>query len=285
MLRLSGYARLHRSLLGHPAFRNDAEAMTFAWMILRASWKPCRVRYKGRAVSLNRGQLAISVRDLADAMDRDKAWIERLFKRLKSETMIETVTDAGVSVVTICNYAQYQAEHEADETQRETVRETDARQTRDTEQEDKEIKKEETLPSGRVRAPARKADSFPRPDWADPAVWTDFLANRKSKRLPNTPTAHKGFLEDIARETEPGWPPGRLLEVATRKGHGAIYPSIKGTSNGRQLANPVASNGGNRSRPSFARIAFDAECAAHAEVDGGWQDLGGGFEISAASSA
>jgi hypothetical protein len=35
--------------------------------------------------------------------------------------------------------------------------------------------------------PARvKADPFPKPDWADAAVWADFLKNRKAKRKPNT---------------------------------------------------------------------------------------------------
>ena len=48
---MSGFVVLHRSLLGHPAFRNDAEAMAFAWMILRASWRPVRVRYKGKAIT------------------------------------------------------------------------------------------------------------------------------------------------------------------------------------------------------------------------------------------
>ena len=224
---MSGYARFHRSLIGHPAFRNDAEAMAFAYMVLRASWRPVRVRYKGKALNLSRGQLAMSVRDLAEAMDRDKGWVERLLKRLKSETMVETVSETGVMVITICNYEKYQAANDGSDTPRETPDETRARQTQDTEQGREEGKKEEeTLPSGSV-ARARKADPFPRPDWADPAVWADFLTNRKKKRLSNTPTAHKAFLADIARHSDPHWPPGRLLEVATAKGHGAIYPSIK----------------------------------------------------------
>jgi len=138
---MTGYVRLHRSLIGHAAFRNDAEAMAFAWMIARAAWKPARVRYKGKAISLNRGQLAISVRDMADAMDRDKAWVERLFTRLKRETMIETVTQAGVSVVTICNYVEYQSNSEQHEAGDETPRETGARQVQDTEQEPEEDNK------------------------------------------------------------------------------------------------------------------------------------------------
>ncbi len=248
---MSGYARFHRSLIGHPAFRNDAEAMAFAYMVLRASWKPVRVRYKGKALSLNRGQLAMSVRDLAEAMDRDKGWVERLLKRLKSETMVETLTETGVMVITICNYEKYQASNDERETPRETPDETHARQTQDTEQRRKEGKKEEeTLPSGSV-ARARKADPFPRPDWADPAVWSDFLVNRKRKRCSNTATAHKGFLEDIARLVDPQWPPGRLLEVATRKGHAGIYPSIKGTDDEpRNQPHSMAGNNGRSAAPA-----------------------------------
>lgn len=246
-----GYARFHRSLIGHPAFRNDAEAMAFAYMVLRAAWKPTRVRYKGKALSLNRGQLAMSVRDLAEAMDRDKGWVERLLKRLKSETMVETVSETGVLVITICNYDRFQSANDTGETHGETPDETDARQTQDTEQEDKEDKKKEEREGAPAAAPARvRSDVFPRPDWADPSVWADFLQNRKRKRLTNTATAHKGFLEDIARNTEPDWPPGRLLEAATRRGHGAIYPSIKGNSNERQFD----SMGRDRSSPTLGAL-------------------------------
>jgi hypothetical protein len=95
---VSGYVRIHRTLIGHPAFRNDAEAMAFAWLVAKAAWKGARVRYKDRAITLSRGQIAISVRDFANAMDRDKAWIERLLKRLRAETMIETRHETGVTV-------------------------------------------------------------------------------------------------------------------------------------------------------------------------------------------
>lgn len=135
---MSGFALIHRSLLGHPAFRNDAEAMAFAWMVIKAAWKPCKVRYKGHAITLNRGQLAISTRDFAAAMARDKAWITRLLHRLKSETMIETRAETGVTVITICNYSDYQQVAERGETagepRRDAANETDARQRRDTEQ-------------------------------------------------------------------------------------------------------------------------------------------------------
>ena len=81
------------------------------------------------------------------------------------------------------------------------------------------------LQPSRSRPP--KAGPFPKPDWADEQVWEDFLSNRKRKRLPNTATAYGKFLAGIERFTDAVWPPGRLLTVATGKGWGALYPSIK----------------------------------------------------------
>ena len=131
---MSGYVRIHRSLIGHPAFRNDAEAMAFAWLVAKAAWQPTRVRYKERIISLDRGQVAVSVRDFARAMDRDKAWCERLLKRLKSETMVTTRCETGVNIITISNYKEYQSRGLRSETLDETQPETGARQGQDTEQ-------------------------------------------------------------------------------------------------------------------------------------------------------
>lgn len=158
---MSGHVLIHRSLFGHPAFRNESETMAFAWMIGKAAWRETRVRYKGHAISLKRGQLAISQRDMAGAFDRDKAWIERLWKRLKSEAMIETSVEAGVAVITICNYDRFQGpagEREAArEAQREAGDEAAARQRRGTEQRREESKKKDSTVA-RAREPNLPTD-------------------------------------------------------------------------------------------------------------------------------
>lgn len=139
---MSGHVRIHRTLIGHPAFRNDAEAMAFAWLVIRAAWRPTRVRYKERSITLRRGQLSVSQRDMARALDRDKAWIERLWKRLRAEAMIEVASEAGVAVITICKYDDYQASGAAREAVNEAQGEAGARQGQGTEQEREEEKKE-----------------------------------------------------------------------------------------------------------------------------------------------
>lgn len=87
-------------------------------------------------------------------------------------------------------------------------------------------------PNGEPQGGGAAVD-FPKPDWCDDdQVWSDFLKNRKRKRQPNTPTAYKGFLDDIARIADDEWPPGRLLRHAATKGWGGIYdPRSSGVPN------------------------------------------------------
>lgn len=143
----TGYVRLYRALLGHHAFRNDAEAMAFAWLIMRAAWQPVKVRYRGRSFALNRGQLVISMRDFAAAMDRPKGWVERLFSRLRDGTMIETQGETVATVVTICNYDAFQGEKDTRGTLDRTPDGERAGHAQDTEQRKEEIKKKEITTS------------------------------------------------------------------------------------------------------------------------------------------
>lgn len=229
---MSGYVRIHRGLIGHPSFRNDAEAMAFAWMIVRAQWRDTRVRYKGRSFELRRGQLAVSQRDMAAALDRDKAWIERLWKRCKDEAMISVSYEAGAAVLTICNYEEYQSEMQtreaADEAHREAGNEADARQARGTEQRIEELKNTSEPKGSSVeeeRAP--KPFSCPAGMGIDPQHWKDFLANRKRRRLVNSVTAYEGQLRALNDYATDLWPPGRLVQKAAEKGWGSIVNPLE----------------------------------------------------------
>ncbi|MEG3143321.1 hypothetical protein U1839_01525 [Sphingomonas sp. RT2P30] len=162
----NGYARIHRSLLGHPAFRNDAEAMAFAWLVLRAGWQAGRVRYKERMIGLRRGQLALSIRDFAATMDRPKGWVERLFARLRDQTMIETSVGHGVLVITICNYDFYQATGDDRETGAGTRGETLAGQRPDTDKRREESKKGNPP----LAAAGGVAKTFLPGDWVVPPI-------------------------------------------------------------------------------------------------------------------
>jgi hypothetical protein len=203
-------------MLGHHVFRNDAEAMAFAWMTVKAAWKPTKVRYKERTIPLERGQLAVSIRDMATAMDRDKAWVERLWKRLKSEAMIETHSEIGISVVTICNYSIYQGERDGDETPRKTPRQTGARQGRDTEQKREERNKEE-------------GSKEPNPYAGE--SWDGWIEMRIATKKRPTDRAISQAITTLGKLAEQGHEPNAVLDQSTLNNWTGLFP-VKEQRNG-----------------------------------------------------
>lgn len=223
-MSLAGYVRLYRSLLGHVEFRNDAEAMAFAWMIAKAAWAPVCVRYKDRKVELQRGQLSISQRDMARALDRDKGWIERLWRRLENAAMIKADAKAGVAVITICNYSEYQASEGSHKADGKAVNGAGARQAQGTEQgreESKERGKSEDL---LVSACAK----FPPPPFVSGEQWSDF---RKQRKKPLTPRAYTMICNKLTALAEAGYPPGDMIDLAIERGWETVF-APQGTKNG-----------------------------------------------------
>lgn len=121
---------------------------------------------------------------------------------------------------------------------------------------------------------ARKADDFPKPEWADPQVWADFMTNRKAKKARNTVTAYRGFLSDIDKHTSPDWPPGRLLEHAAAKGWAGIYEPDKQDRNHGSGSRPVQQSPDGRSmgrtesaaREALARLSGGGNRGAGSQV-------------------
>jgi hypothetical protein len=105
---VSGYVLLYRRVLENPVFKTQGEAMVFAWLVLRASWKPSTVRYKGKIIELQRSQLAMSVRDMAEHMEWSKSRVSRFLNTLSKWDMIKTTGGTAVNIITICKYDDYQ---------------------------------------------------------------------------------------------------------------------------------------------------------------------------------
>lgn len=109
-----GYVSIPRALWNDPTFADEpfSEREAWAWMIADASWRP-RERRVGRLTAwTERGELAASVRFLAEAFTWSKSRAHRFLKRLEKRERIAIRTSneggTGVIVVTICNYDQFQ---------------------------------------------------------------------------------------------------------------------------------------------------------------------------------
>jgi len=127
---MSGYYLMHRGWLDHPAFGGAREPFcrraAWAWLIENAVYQDTRVGIGRKTVTLSRGQLSYSLRYLAGAWGWDAEKVRRFCLRLAEDGMIETDSEAGQMVITICNYDEYQLRT----TSCETADEADVRQQR-----------------------------------------------------------------------------------------------------------------------------------------------------------
>jgi hypothetical protein len=119
----AGYFRAARGVFQHvllygPFSRRDA----WLWLISNAAWKAAGTRRRHGVVHVERGQLAASVRDLAERWEWPQTNVVRFLAELDAEGMIDcgsafgtrNGTDSGtkkshrVSLITVCNYNKFQ---------------------------------------------------------------------------------------------------------------------------------------------------------------------------------
>ena len=167
---MSGWLKLHRSIFENAvvAKKPFCRGFAWAWLLAQAAHTPVKIEVKGKVIELQRGQLCHSVRFIANAWGWDRSAVDRYLTRLKTETMIETETETGQSIITICNYSTFQDEPDYTETAVETAVETGARQQRDSSEtktkNDKNDKNEKKV------GPRKRGTRLPE-SWVLPKTW------------------------------------------------------------------------------------------------------------------
>lgn len=218
---MSGWNMKPRSRFDHHLFEKEKFCRGYAWDWLcdNAAFKTITIDVKGRSVTLQRGQICHSIRFLATAWNWDKAAVSRFLTRLKTETMIETHTETGMTVITLCNYGKYNGDATHPETAPETLPETEVRQERDRSETDKnKDKKEKKEKKPAAASVSGSEDLFPEDTPAvvetplailskviDKALAADFIEHRRSLKKPlsivaarRAVTAMDGFRDPAA---------------------------------------------------------------------------------------
>lgn len=105
-----GVFAVDRGIFDHPTLTGEkfTKVQAFMWLIAEAAWKPHRRAVGSAVVDLKRGQAACSLRFMAGKWGWEEPRVRRFLARLKTDAMIDASTDAGVTVITICNYEIYQ---------------------------------------------------------------------------------------------------------------------------------------------------------------------------------
>ena len=117
-----GTVLIDRGVFEHPVFPDEpfSAREAWLWLVCAAVKRPRRRRVGHAAIDLARGQLAYSHRFLAKRWSWSVAKVQRYLSRLVTESMIESVTESGVTRITICNYDKYQGVPESPESVNES---------------------------------------------------------------------------------------------------------------------------------------------------------------------
>lgn len=127
---------MYRGWLDHPALGGAREPhnrrSAWAWLIENAAWRDTKIDVNGTPAAVQRGQISVSFRTLAREWNWSLAVVQRFIDRLKTDTLIETTTDTGRLLITICNYTKYQENRGGGGTPSDTGDDTGAVQERYT---------------------------------------------------------------------------------------------------------------------------------------------------------
>lgn len=107
---MTGYYLMHRGWRDNPVFAPEpyTEREAWEWLIEHAAFAERQERVGRQMVQLQRGQVAVSVRKLADAWQWSKSRVQRYLAKLACAGMTGTLEVLDGTVITLCNYETYQ---------------------------------------------------------------------------------------------------------------------------------------------------------------------------------
>lgn len=111
-----GWVKLHRKLLEWEWYGDAHMVHLLVHLLLTASHE--RKEYKD--LTIKRGQLATTTKELSEALGTSRASIWRRLKRLEMERFVELEVKHKMTIITICKYDSYQENKKKSGTRGET---------------------------------------------------------------------------------------------------------------------------------------------------------------------
>ncbi|EQA97296.1 hypothetical protein [Sphingobium sp. HDIP04] len=105
-----GFYLMPRNWQDYPMFGREPFSRRDAWVWLmeNAAYTDRSIDVAGKTVAIKRGQLSYSLRFMAKAWDWDEAKVRRFLSRAQKDQFIDARTDAGQTIITICDYDKIQ---------------------------------------------------------------------------------------------------------------------------------------------------------------------------------
>ena len=145
---MEGWIKLHRQFVDNDVYRNPNLSRVWIHCLLMANFKESNNWYSvagnSESIRLNRGQCIYGRKRWSDDLGLPASTVRNAMASLVKRNMICLKPDSQHSVLTVCNYEQYQVNYTY-EGQPEDSQRTAKGQTKDTREERKERKERKKL--------------------------------------------------------------------------------------------------------------------------------------------
>jgi DNA-binding transcriptional regulator YhcF (GntR family) len=143
---MSGWIKLHREIKNHWIYTEKRKFSKFeAWtdILLSVNHAQAKTIIKGKLITIERGESILSLDSWGMKWGWNKSAVNRFFDLLKKDGMIVLQNETVTTRLTVCNYASYQDERNAHETQTKRKRNASETQTKSIEEEKEEQQEKE----------------------------------------------------------------------------------------------------------------------------------------------
>ena len=103
-----GWVSIYRQIFDNKDLKDNNHIVIFIYMVVHASHKPTIVKYRNKRITLKRGQLAVTVKDLAKRFNLSIKNVRTILKNLEVANTLAHTLHRQLSVYTIVNYNKFQ---------------------------------------------------------------------------------------------------------------------------------------------------------------------------------
>jgi hypothetical protein len=103
-----GWVSIYRQIFDNKDLKDNNHIVIFIYMVVHASHKPTIVKYRNKRITLKRGQLAVTVKDLAKRFSLSIKNVRTILKNLEVANTLAHTLHRQLSVYTIVNYNKFQ---------------------------------------------------------------------------------------------------------------------------------------------------------------------------------
>ena len=140
---MDGWIKLHRKIMDTPLYLSEPFTRAQAWidLLLLANHKESFFYVRGNKVTVGRGQIGTSSRTLASRWQWSRGKVERFLQELEESEQIKPQKTNVITLISICNYDDYQKTEPQNEPQKDHRKTTNEPQ-KDPNNNDNKVKNE-----------------------------------------------------------------------------------------------------------------------------------------------